>query len=205
MSSPVANTTSLWHCLTKVTEAAGSSSWTETADIFLILDQIRYSSISWRMFQEGSIQRNVAIFFTTTIALVTSIYFMRLKKKKVKSVTARESFISNRNLSWFSLVPMGDAGAEGVLAAILNHQCLLVVLYYHYIRALSFFDKYRQLILFQYDQSAGTHPEGPNIGYNSNSSWFDNKQNDDDDKLQSHTKGNNAKFIEVVSVHTDKS
>lgn len=100
---------------------------------------------------------------------------------------------------------MGDAGAEGVLAAILNHQYLLVVLYYHYIRALPFFDKYRQLILFQYDRSAGTHPEGPNIGYNSNSSWFDNKQNDDDDKLQSHTKGNNAKFIEVVSVHTDES
>ena len=33
------------------------------------------------------------------------------------------------------------------------------------------------------------HPEGPNIGYNSNSSWFDNKQTSDSDNILSQTKG----------------
>ena len=41
---------------------------------------------------------------------------------------------------------------------------------------------------------AGGHPEGPNIGYNSNSSWFDNKQTDDNDNMQSHAKGD-KKFL----------
>ena len=53
--------------------------------------------------------------------------------------------------------------------------------------ATSFIPTYRIIL-------AGGHPEGPNIGYNSNSSWFDNKQTDDNDNMQSHAKGD-KKFL----------
>lgn len=39
------------------------------------------------------------------------------------------------------------------------------------------------------DNAEQLHPEGPNIGYNSNSSWFDNKQTTSSDNMQSQTKG----------------
>ena len=80
----------------------------------------------------------------------------------------------------------------------------IITIYIHHIDAISSINKSSELIPFQHDQSPGTHPEGPNIGYNSNSSWFDNKQNEDDDKLQSHTKGNTAKFVDITDFHIDK-
>ena len=50
----------------------------------------------------------VVIATTTTLALVASLFFLNSRKKKVKNVLTRESFINNRNLSWFQLAPAGD-------------------------------------------------------------------------------------------------
>ena len=50
-----------------------------------------------------NLPRNAIIVATTTVALIASVLFLNSRKKKVKNVLTRESFINNRNLSWFQL------------------------------------------------------------------------------------------------------
>ena len=50
-----------------------------------------------------NLPRNAIIVATTTVALIASVLFLNSRKKKVKNVLTRESFIKNRNLSWFQL------------------------------------------------------------------------------------------------------
>ena len=55
---------------------------------------------------------------TATIVVAASVYYLTSSKKKVKNVLSRESFISNRNLSWFQLPPMG--GETGMISFIVT-------------------------------------------------------------------------------------
>lgn len=65
------------------------------------------------MSYDASFPRNIIIITTATIALAASVYFLSSRKKKVKNVLSRESFISNRNLSWFQLATLGE-GNQGL-------------------------------------------------------------------------------------------
>ena len=65
------------------------------------------------MSYDASFPRTVIIITATTIALAVSVYFLTSRKKKVKNVLSRESFISNRNLSWFQLANLGE-GNQGL-------------------------------------------------------------------------------------------
>lgn len=60
--------------------------------------------------QDSRFTTTLIIIGTATIAVAASVYYLTLAKKKVKNVLSRESFISNRNLSWFQLPNIG-AGA----------------------------------------------------------------------------------------------
>ena len=87
-----------------------------------------------------SVTTKYALIAGAAIALGGTIYFIRSRRKAIKSVVSPESFILNRNTSWLSLS--------------LNR-----------LRNIS------RLSLASEDHFA-EHPEGPNIGYNSNNSWF---------------------------------
>jgi hypothetical protein len=88
------------------------------------------------MSSNTGLSKSIAIIVTTTVvasATAAAVYFITIRKKKIKSII-QESFISNRNLSWFSL-----AGLKPSTVGTEDNQ---------------------------------HHPEGPNIGFNSDSSWF---------------------------------
>jgi hypothetical protein len=87
-----------------------------------------------------SVTTKYALIAGAALALGGTIYFIRSRRKAIKSVVSPESFILNRNTSWLSLS--------------LNR-----------LRNIS------RLSLASEDHFA-EHPEGPNIGYNSNNSWF---------------------------------
>ena len=61
--------------------------------------------------QDSKFTATLVIVGTATLVVAASVYYFTASKKKVKNVLSRESFISNRNLSWFQLPSMmGEAG-----------------------------------------------------------------------------------------------
>lgn len=66
--------------------------------------------------QDSRFTTTLIIIGTATIAVAASVYYLTSTKKKVKNVLSRESFISNRNLSWFQLPNIGlGAGKNRLL------------------------------------------------------------------------------------------
>ena len=83
------------------------------------------------------------LFGTTVVIIFGTIVIKRSRKRRRGTVYSNESFIRGRNSSWLSLVRLGKT-----------------------IRFASHAQSRDDLL------SAGIHPEGPNIGFNSDRSWF---------------------------------
>ena len=162
--------------------------------------------------QDSKFAATLVIVGTATLVVAASVYYLTSSKKKVKNVLSRESFISNRNLSWFKLpltgaeagicrLPATDFVAKWSDIIFLqlftfffssrtsySHDTFFS-LYVHIIEEWLSFTTHLFIHIFLKGGLEQLHPEGPNIGYNSNSSWFDNKQTSDSDNILSQTKG----------------
>jgi hypothetical protein len=149
------------------------------------------------MSHNASFPRTIIIITTATIAVAVSVYFLTSRKKKVKNVLSRESFISNRNLSWFQLANLGE-GNQGLLSSFTSSLTPFISFSHIPTTLTEIIHLNLRLISLSCpfcftgitDNAEQLHPEGPNIGYNSNSSWFDNKQTTSSDNMQAQNKGN---------------
>lgn len=73
--------------------------------------------------QDSRFTTTLIIIGTATIAVAASVYYLTSAKKKVKNVLSRESFISNRNLSWFQLPNIGAGAGKSRLLFYFDLVC----------------------------------------------------------------------------------
>lgn len=124
----------------------------------------------------------------TTVITITAIYYIIQRKKRVNIQTSSESFINNRNGSWYVYIYVYENiyMYQCVYIDTCVYVCLHLHLYIHMCVCMYYlwihicFHTCMRMYMYRFDfsgksQDSDGHPEGPNIGYNSNSSWFDNQ------------------------------